>query len=125
MKKLGTVENVIHDGTVILRTSETPAPGTRVFDSRGAEVGRVARVFGPVSEPYVSLRPRPGTDTLQLVGAALYTGQEERAGQDRHTAGRPHAPMRRDAGRAQRASRPGKNRGVNEKWQRKGKPRKR
>lgn len=125
MKKLGTAENVIHDGTIILRTSETPAPGTKVFDSRGAEVGRVTRVFGPVREPYVSLRPKPGTNALQLVGAALYTGPEEHPAQERRTAPWRKAPGRRPPMRGARTERPGKNRGVNGKWQRKGNPRKR
>ena len=83
MKKLGTVKNVIHDGTILLGASGTdvrdiPRQGARVFDSRGVEVGTVSRVFGPVKEPYISLRPTTRGDNVGLLGTALYLGAEER-----------------------------------------------
>ncbi|MBA3046352.1 MAG: hypothetical protein FP824_09100 [Euryarchaeota archaeon] len=94
MKKLGTVKNVIHDGTILLSISETtaqdiPAQGARVYDQRGGEVGRVARVFGPVNAPYVSLRPRSNVDTLGLLGTSLYLDPEEKLAPKRtQTSGR-------------------------------------
>ena len=83
MKQLGTVKNVIHDGSILVSVSGFPADcmparGIRVFDRRGLPVGRVARVFGPVNAPYVSLRPEAGTETLGLLGTALYLDPEER-----------------------------------------------
>ncbi len=83
MKKLGTVKNVIHDGTILLRIEdipelEMPAQGTIVFDQRGVEVGKVARVFGPVASPYASLKKKPNTDALGLLGTSLYLDPEKR-----------------------------------------------
>lgn len=114
MKKLGNVKNVIHDGSILLQALGTPVPGTRVCDMRGAEVGKVARVFGPVDAPYVSVKPKPGTETVGLLGTALYLCPEDRVRHDR--AEQRFVPRNRSAG-------PGKKKGV-KAWQRKGKPRK-
>jgi rRNA processing protein Gar1 len=83
MKKLGTVRNVIHDGTILLGmdagpTPETPAQGTTLFDQRGDEVGRVARVFGPVGSPYVSVRKKPDVEPMGLLGTSLYLDPEQK-----------------------------------------------
>ena len=93
MKKLGTVKNVIHDGTILLRALETPRPGTPVFDSRGEQVGTVARTFGSVQAPYVSVRPKGQIDSFGMLNSTLYAGEYK----------------------------PARKKGVN-KWQRKGKP---
>ncbi len=97
MKKLGTVKNVIHDGTILLKASEIFRPGTPVFDSRGEEIGKVARTFGPVEEPYVSIRPKGQIDAFGMLNSTLYAGEFK--------------PTY-------------KKKGVN-KWQRKGKPQRR
>ena len=115
MKKLGTVKNVIHDGTILLKGEETPAPGVKVFDSRGAEVGGVTRIFGPADRPYVSVRPGTDTDAIGLLGAPLYYDPERRV-EDRARTGKRTARGR------SRAPGSGKK-GVN-KWRRKEKPRK-
>jgi rRNA processing protein Gar1 len=123
MKKLGIVKNVIHDGTILLRASEMPVPGTRVYDLRGVEVGKVARVFGPVKEPYVSLKPKPQTETMGLLGTTLYLGSEELLSQNRpRTTGRRPSKMQHGKFKARSAG-PVKKKGGN-KWQRKENPRK-
>ena len=93
MNKLGNVKNVIHDGHILVRCSETFRPGTPVFDSRGNEVGKVARVFGPVNGPYITVKPKGQVDALGLLNSSLYAGEYK----------------------------PAHRKGVN-KWQRKGKP---
>ncbi len=93
MKKLGTVKNVIHDGTILLKALEISRPGTPVFDSRGGEIGKVARVFGPVNSPYISVRPKGNIDAFSMLNSTLYAGEYK----------------------------PAHRKGVN-KWQRKGKP---
>jgi len=75
MKKLGAVKNIIHDGTILIRASEISRPGTPVFDSRGGEVGKVARVFGPVNEPYLTVRPKGQIDAFGLLNSTLYAGE--------------------------------------------------
>lgn len=122
MKKLGIVKNVIHDGTILLKASEMPVPGTRVYDLRGVEVGKVARVFGPVKEPYVSLKPKPKTETMGLLGTTLYLGSEEMVSQNRPRAtGR--SPKMQYGKFKTRSAGPVKKKGGN-KWQRKENPRK-
>lgn len=102
MKILGTVKNVIHDGTILLGVSETavgemPGPGTPVFDQRGSEVGRVARVFGPVKAPYVSVRAINRAGTTELIGSSLYLDPDARPARKQ---GRAHAFVKRGGGRA-------------------------
>ena len=74
MKKLGTVKNIIHDGTILLEAEETSRPGTPIYDSRGEMVGTVARVFGPVNKPYVSVKPKGQFDALSIMNSSLYAG---------------------------------------------------
>ena len=74
MKKLGTVKNIIHDGTKPLEAHETSKPGTPIYDSRGRMVGKVARVFGPVNGPYVSVKPTGHFDALSIMNSSLYAG---------------------------------------------------
>jgi rRNA processing protein Gar1 len=53
-------------------TSNRFAPeGTRVADRSGSHRGEVVRVFGPVAQPYLSVRLRP---TLRLTEAAALVG---------------------------------------------------
>ncbi len=121
MKKLGTVKNIIHDGSILLQALEAPLPGTRVCDMRGAEVGRITRVFGPVIAPYISVRPKLGIETVGLLGSTLYSVSEEQPKRNRST--KPYAPRERHRRFRPGSGEPGKKKGVNT-WQRKGKPRK-
>jgi len=93
MIKLGNVKNVTHDGSILLQASEIFRPGTPVFDSRGGEIGKVARVFGPVNCPYISVKPKGQIDTFGILNSTLYAGEYK----------------------------PAHRKGV-KKWQRKGKP---
>ncbi|MDD4307709.1 MAG: Gar1/Naf1 family protein [Thermoplasmata archaeon] len=123
MKKLGTVKNVIHDGTILLRASETPTPGTKVYDLRGVEVGKVARVFGPVKEPYIALKPRQGAEKIGLLGTTLYFSTDEHVNHDRPRPIGRRTPREQHGRFKARSSGPVKKKGVNT-WQRKEKPRK-
>jgi rRNA processing protein Gar1 len=61
-----------------------PPEGTRVTDRTGRLEGRVARVFGPVKRPYLSIRlPRPPRpeDGAALVGATLLRERGKQYGQ--------------------------------------------
>ena len=123
MKKLGIVKNVIHDGTILLRASEIPVPGTRAYDLRGVEVGKVTRVFGPVKEPYVSLKPKPKTETIGLLGTTLYLGSDEQVSHDRPQSTGRRTPREQHGRFKARSPVAVKKKGVN-KWQRKENPRK-
>lgn len=74
--EVGTVIAVTPSGHLVARclAPEFPAEGTHVTDRARTVSGRVARVFGPVAQPYLSIRlprpPRP-SDGAALVGATL------------------------------------------------------
>lgn len=83
MKRLGVVENVSYDGAVLIRATFAPTAGTRVVDKRERELGRVWKVFGPVKEPFASVRPHAKVP-LSLLGSDVYV----REGNDADTKGR-------------------------------------
>ncbi len=72
LKRLGVVLHVSKNtGNLILRAEFAPRVGERVLDSRLRVVGTVFDVFGPVSRPYVSVRPSvEGAESLG--GKPLY-----------------------------------------------------
>ena len=77
-RKLGVVENIAHDGSLIVRSGFAPSTGAEVHDRRHRSLGRVQRVFGPTREPIVSVRPaRPAP--LSLVGADVYVSEGNHA----------------------------------------------
>jgi rRNA processing protein Gar1 len=74
---VGTVVAFTPSGFVTVRSpSGQFAPeGSTVRDGRGRLEGRVVRVFGPVSRPYLLLRPRrlpSPVDAAALLGAEVY-----------------------------------------------------
>jgi rRNA processing protein Gar1 len=72
MKRLGNVKNIMRDGSLLLRISEEVGLGTTVFDARGEMIGKVTRVFGPVSEPYATVKAKPGAETLGMLNSDAY-----------------------------------------------------
>src|SRR2546430_16123844 len=57
MRRLGVVENIAHDGTVLVRSEFAPSRGADVRDQRNRPQGRVMKVFRPVRVPLAALRP--------------------------------------------------------------------
>ena len=77
-RRLGVVENIGHDGSLLVRSEFTPARGADVMDKRNRPLGRVARVFGPVKQPFTMVRPSvPAVPSL--VGADVFVGEGEHA----------------------------------------------
>jgi rRNA processing protein Gar1 len=73
MKRLGTVKNVMRDGSILLKITTAVEPGTMVYDARGGSLGRVSRVFGPVEEPYMIMKHHSeGSETLSLLDSVVY-----------------------------------------------------
>ena len=56
MDFLGTVSELTSDGRAIVIASESPKMGDYVIDSGKRRVGTVVRIFGPVDEPFVSVK---------------------------------------------------------------------
>ena len=72
MKRLGTIKNIMRDGSLLLRVNGGISPGTVVFDARGDKIGAVARVFGPVNEPYAIVKSKTAAKSLDLLESEAY-----------------------------------------------------
>ena len=75
VRKVGLVENIGHDGTVLVKSSQPVRVGQSLVDSRNRPIGRVLRMFGPVAAPFLSLRPA-GKVPLGLVGQPVFLERE-------------------------------------------------
>ena len=88
MKRLGVVENLSYDGTVLIRSDFAPPYGTAVVDRKGTKLGTVMKVFGPVKQPFTTLRPS-GKPAMGLLGTEVFLslgmthGQQENRGNRR------------------------------------------
>ena len=71
MRSLGHVENIAYDGSVLVRAAFAPNRGMVVVDRRKRPVGRIVKVFGPVKEPFATVRTdgRPG---IGLIGSEVF-----------------------------------------------------
>jgi rRNA processing protein Gar1 len=77
LRLLGVVQDISHDGKLIVKARFAPNNGEMIRDNVKAEIGRVVKVFGPVRSPYVAIEPRNGLRSLAVLGKEVYV-QEER-----------------------------------------------
>jgi rRNA processing protein Gar1 len=75
-RDVGNVLAITPAGHLTVRSPgpEVAPEGTLVSDARGVVRGQVVRVFGPVSRPYLSVRPRrtpSAAEGAALLGATL------------------------------------------------------
>ena len=57
MQRLGRVLNVTPSQNVVVKTEKTPKIGSVVIDENLKIVGKIFDIIGPVSSPYVVVRP--------------------------------------------------------------------
>lgn len=76
MRLLGVIQDISHDGKLIVKARFAPNPREIVRDNLKAEIGRVVKVFGPVRSPYVAIEPRRELKTLAVLGKEVYVQQE-------------------------------------------------
>ena len=74
MEPIGKIKTVSPKGDLILVSSRAPRMGDRVLDDRGQPVGKVTRIFGPVSRPYAAVRPlkERTSDLWELIGKPVF-----------------------------------------------------
>jgi rRNA processing protein Gar1 len=72
MKVLGPIEEITYDGNLIVTGTFAPRPGSVVLDNRKKTLGKVRRIFGPVSSPYVSVEPTGDSGLLRMIGKQVY-----------------------------------------------------
>lgn len=89
MRRLGVVENIAHDGTVLVRSEFAPLRGADVRDKRNRPLGHVVKVFGPVREPIAAVRP-VGQASLTLIGADVFVGEGKHADEENRRGRRSH-----------------------------------
>ncbi|HEX7392183.1 MAG TPA: Gar1/Naf1 family protein [Thermoplasmata archaeon] len=80
MRLLGVVQDISHDGKLIVKARFAPRIREVVRDNLKSEVGRVSKVFGPVRAPYVAIEPRNELKTLAVLGKEVYVQQERENG---------------------------------------------
>lgn len=78
MKPAGKMINISKKGNIILRSRKAPDIGLFIVDRRSTPVGKVIRVTGPVSDPYVILRPAKSDPTFfnSLLGKDLFISEK-------------------------------------------------
>ncbi|MDH4123462.1 MAG: Gar1/Naf1 family protein [Thermoplasmata archaeon] len=88
MRLLGRVQQVSHDGNLVVKASFAPETDGMVVDSRKQRIGRIAKVFGPTRTPYVTIKPESGLRALAMIGQELYVPPEGDDGKDKRRDGR-------------------------------------
>ena len=83
MQLLGVVQDISHDGRLIVKARFAPNPRAIVRDNLKGEVGRISKVFGPVRSPYVAIEPRKELKTLAVLGKEVYVQQERENGKSK------------------------------------------
>jgi rRNA processing protein Gar1 len=76
LRLLGVVQDISHDGKLIVKARFAPNVREIVRENLKGEVGRVSKVFGPVRSPYVAIEPRKEMKTLAVLGKEVYVQQE-------------------------------------------------
>jgi RNA-binding protein len=73
---LGVIQDISHDGKLIVKARFAPNPKAIVRDNLRGEVGTITKVFGPTRSPYVAITPRKELKTLAVLGKEVYVQQE-------------------------------------------------
>ena len=78
MVRLGRILHLSKSRSLIakLESPEPPKLNSKVFDSKLRSIGVVQDVFGPVSSPYVSVKPSI-PEPRKYVGKVIYSMKEK------------------------------------------------
>lgn len=77
LNRLGKSLHLSNNGNLIFKTEKKPEIGDQVFDKELKKVGIVFDIFGPTSNPYVSVKPSVEKPE-KYVGEVLYTMKTKR-----------------------------------------------
>lgn len=72
MKRLGSVLHVSSSRNLVLKAETLPKIGETVVDENLKAVGSVFDIIGPVSSPYITVKPRTPEPQL-LIKKTLYS----------------------------------------------------
>jgi RNA-binding protein len=78
MQFIGEIENISYNGMWILRSQILPRIGSNVYNQQKQVVGKVMNVIGPVSSPYILVKPKSKEkfEQLQIIGEKMYIIKE-------------------------------------------------
>jgi RNA-binding protein len=79
LQRLGRILNVTPSQNIIVKTDKTPKIGSTVIDENLKLVGKVFDVIGPVSSPYVVVKPTV-KETEKLINKQLYLPPSQKEG---------------------------------------------
>lgn len=71
MQRLGLVLHISPSRNIIAKVENTPRIGQTVVDENLKPIGKVFDIFGPVSAPYVAVRPSV-SEVTRLVSKTVY-----------------------------------------------------
>jgi len=71
LKRLGRVLHLSNNNNLILRTKTQIKPQTIVLDDQLNHIGKINDVFGPVTNPYIAIKPSVKNPN-KYVGQILY-----------------------------------------------------
>jgi rRNA processing protein Gar1 len=83
LKRIGRILSAVPDGHFLARVDFVPRLGAKLFTSGGKLLGMVDDVLGPVSSPFILVRPLTGGS---LEGSPVYL-QDKGASQRRSELG--------------------------------------
>jgi len=74
LRRLGKILHISSSRSLIVKCDESRFVrlGTRTCDSKLKEIGKVQDLFGPISSPYISIRPA-GPSPAKYVGRIAYS----------------------------------------------------
>jgi rRNA processing protein Gar1 len=66
VRGLGKVSTIAYNGNLIIRADFAPRVSSKVLNAKNEVLGHVARIFGPIDKPYVSVKPskKPGLNMM-------------------------------------------------------------
>jgi rRNA processing protein Gar1 len=72
MQPIGVALHLSKSGKLVVKGTLTPKAGRKLYDEKGAEVGRAVEVFGPIKTPYISVRLAKGVDSEALLKQKIF-----------------------------------------------------
>jgi len=76
LQRIGRALHISSNKNLILKARNLPKLGDKVVDENLMSIGKVFDIFGPVSSPYVSIRPTV-EEPHRFVGHILYAASSK------------------------------------------------
>lgn len=71
LKYVGRIKDISYNGFLVARGEFAPRIGSEVF-AGNKPLGKIVNIYGPVSKPYLSIKPKDKGPHLEMVGKEIY-----------------------------------------------------